>query len=294
MIRKLTESDRSRAFEFCKQHIETAFFLASALDKAPMAFDEQVDYSGDYYAEFDGEVIIAIAAYCWLGSLVICAPDGGQRLLEFIKQDVISIGWTISAFLSESRAAQVALEIFNLEGAETAINGAENIMALDLSKIKTPEQLNDPAIKTHKPTQDDLDILIQWRIAYNIEAIGKDAGEALNEHSRKEIQRFMEVGDHLTLFHNNVPVSYVNFNAGIDGYVQIGPVWTPPEYRNKGYARTALAAKLIEARQHKGTKVALLFTDIPAAIKAYMAVGFEDTGLKYNLCIFKEKQEIRG
>ena len=70
-----------------------------------------------------------------------------------------------------------------------------------------------------------------------------------------------------------------SFNARIKEAVQIGGVWTPPELRNRGYGRSAVAASLLEARS-EGVEKAILFTggdNIPAQ-KAYTSLGFQPIG----------------
>jgi predicted GNAT family acetyltransferase len=69
------------------------------------------------------------------------------------------------------------------------------------------------------------------------------------------------------------------FNARLPDMVQVGGVYTPPEARGRGYARTAVALCLRAARE-RGVRRAILFTgedNIPA-IRAYRALGFERIG----------------
>jgi predicted GNAT family acetyltransferase len=76
------------------------------------------------------------------------------------------------------------------------------------------------------------------------------------------------------------------FSVALSDIVQIGGVWTPPDHRCKGYARTLLALTLVKARE-RGIEKAILFTDSAAAAKAYEAVGFQHIGY-YRLAILKQ------
>ena len=61
--------------------------------------------------------------------------------------------------------------------------------------------------------------------------------------------------------------------------MQIGGVWTPPEFRGRGYARGVVAGSLVVARKH-GVQRAVLFAD-PAndtARRAYLYLGFRIVG----------------
>ena len=73
--------------------------------------------------------------------------------------------------------------------------------------------------------------------------------------------------------------------------VQVGPVWTPPEHRNKGYARLLLAHTLYQEKL-KGTKQAILFTDNPAEIKVYLALGFKKIS-NYRLTLLEKPVQFQ-
>ena len=82
------------------------------------------------------------------------------------------------------------------------------------------------------------------------------------------------------------------FNAVLREAVQIGPVYTPPELRRRGYARAAVAASLLDARA-EGVQTAILFTgqdNLPAQ-KAYTALGFRHVGA-FRLVLLKEPTSV--
>jgi len=69
------------------------------------------------------------------------------------------------------------------------------------------------------------------------------------------------------------------FNAMLPEMVQIGGVWTPAEFRGRGYARALVAGSLAAARE-QGVRRAVLFANPAnaAARAAYLAIGFEIVG----------------
>jgi len=75
------------------------------------------------------------------------------------------------------------------------------------------------------------------------------------------------------------PVAYSVFNAMLPDIVQIGGVWTPPECRGRGYARSVVAGSLVAART-QGVARAVLFADPlnAAARAAYLSIGFAIVG----------------
>jgi predicted GNAT family acetyltransferase len=68
-------------------------------------------------------------------------------------------------------------------------------------------------------------------------------------------------------------------DAMLPDIVQIGGVWTPPEFRGRGYARSVVAGSRVAAGKH-GVRRAALFADPanPAARAAYLALGFRIVG----------------
>lgn len=61
--------------------------------------------------------------------------------------------------------------------------------------------------------------------------------------------------------------------------MQLGNVWTPPEFRSRGYGRAVVAGALAQAKRD-GASLAVLFTpeDNAAALTAYAALGFSPVG----------------
>jgi predicted GNAT family acetyltransferase len=76
-----------------------------------------------------------------------------------------------------------------------------------------------------------------------------------------------------------VVVSMVAVNPAVAGVVRIGPVYTPPEARRRGYASSAVAAVSRQALQ-TGAHTCMLFTDVsnPTSNKIYADVGYRRFG----------------
>ncbi len=75
------------------------------------------------------------------------------------------------------------------------------------------------------------------------------------------------------------PVSMVAVNAPVAGAVRLGPVYTPPEHRRRGFAGAAVAAVSRRALQD-GARACMLFTDLanPTSNKIYAEVGYRRVG----------------
>lgn len=71
------------------------------------------------------------------------------------------------------------------------------------------------------------------------------------------------------------PVSVVSMSPTVAGVTRIGPVYTPPERRRRGYASTAVA-ELSRRALSSGARQCALFTDLanPTSNKIYAGIGY--------------------
>lgn len=71
------------------------------------------------------------------------------------------------------------------------------------------------------------------------------------------------------------PMCTVGFNIEVAGTVRVGPVYTPPELRGRGYATTAVAATS-QMLLDRGARRCMLFTDLanPTSNHIYATVGY--------------------
>ena len=65
----------------------------------------------------------------------------------------------------------------------------------------------------------------------------------------------------------------------VAGVVRVGPVYTPPEHRKRGYASSAVAAASEQALAEGATRC-MLFTDVsnPTSNSIYRALGYVRCG----------------
>jgi uncharacterized protein len=112
-------------------------------------------------------------------------------------------------------------------------------------------------------------LLAEWMQAFARQAgvVGGDLAEAM-------VQARLARGA-LLIWDHGAPVSMVGTNRPVAGVVRLGPVYTPPEHRRRGYAGSAVAAASRRALAH-GARRCMLFTDLanPTSNKIYAQVGY--------------------
>jgi uncharacterized protein len=160
-----------------------------------------------------------------------------------------------------------------------------NVLSLrDVYLLKVPLALVAGNVECRFPVPSELELLAEWSVAYQVEALGQIESQKLRDESHQTLERRQADESHFCLVRGEIPVAYCTFNARLPDIVQIGGVWTPPELRGNGYAKSVVAGALVYARL-QGVTQAVLFTspnNIPAQ-SAYRAIGFQATGEEYGL-----------
>ena len=121
-------------------------------------------------------------------------------------------------------------------------------------------------------TKADRDLALRWWDEFVVESDVIDAGP----ESRVATVDFRIDQGHLFLWVNDDrAVSMVSANPAVAGVVRIGPVYTPPAARRRGYAGAAVAAVSRHALE-AGAHTCLLYTDLanPTSNKIYAEVGY--------------------
>jgi predicted GNAT family acetyltransferase len=116
--------------------------------------------------------------------------------------------------------------------------------------------------------------MLEWMRAFARET------KALPEDRAQVIVDTRVAGRNLYVWEHQGPVSMLGTAPPIAGVVRIGPVYTPPEHRRRGYAGTAVAAVSRKALQTRGGRRCVLYTDAtnPTSNKIYAEVGYRQFG----------------
>ncbi len=121
-------------------------------------------------------------------------------------------------------------------------------------------------------TEADRELALTWWDEFVAESHVIDAGP----ESRAATVGFRIAQGHLFLWEDEGrPASMVSTNPAVAGVVRIGPVYTPPKARRRGYASSAVAAVSRQALA-TGAHACMLYTDLanPTSNKIYADVGY--------------------
>ena len=131
-----------------------------------------------------------------------------------------------------------------------------------------------PAVAGRMRDADAIDrpLLIDWFTAFAEEALGEDA--TVEDPARFIDHRLIGDDAGVVLWEDGAIVSLASFGNPTPNGIRIGPVYTPPKYRRRGYA-SALVAELSE-RLLETRRFCFLFTDLanPTANRIYEQIGY--------------------
>lgn len=136
-----------------------------------------------------------------------------------------------------------------------------------LTEVRDPARPAPGALRLS--AEADHELLVAWMEEFVREAGLQGVGEA------RRILRTRFGGDRLMLWDDHGPKSMVGMAGPVAGVARIGPVYTPPEHRQRGYATTAVAAYSRRALA-RGAHTCMLYTDLanPTSNKIYAEVGY--------------------
>jgi uncharacterized protein len=120
-------------------------------------------------------------------------------------------------------------------------------------------------------TKSDRDLLINWGKAFEQEALGDDSSES--EH-QSWFDKHLK-NNSLCVWQDQVAVSMAAFGGATPNGVRVNAVYTPPEYRGKGYA-TACVVTVSQYLLDLGYQYCFLFTDLanPTSNHIYRQIGY--------------------
>ncbi|GAA3118151.1 GNAT family N-acetyltransferase [Planomonospora alba] len=116
----------------------------------------------------------------------------------------------------------------------------------------------------------DRELLTAWFADFHLEAMGERPADQTpvvsSRIGRRELVLWEDGGR---------PVACAAFSAPIAAMSRIGPVYTPPEFRGRGYGEAVTRAATREALDAGAAEV-LLFTDLanPVSNSVYQAIGY--------------------
>jgi len=194
--------------------------------------------------------------------------DSSGKAFDLVARNLRQEGWTVPGVLGPKDAALAFAKAWcSLTGEAYALGVRERVYAL--RQVTQPPQ---PPGRMRLASLDELDLIAAWLYQFHREATTGDHGtlEELRDGAQLKIQ-----DQHFFLWEDGAPVALAGKTRPTPNGCCIGPVYTPLEFRRKGYA-TALTAALSQLLLDEGKQFTALFTDLgnPVSNSIYQKIGY--------------------
>lgn len=154
-------------------------------------------------------------------------------------------------------------------GVDHRLNRAERIY--ELTEVRVPRGVPG---SLRAARADDLSLIATWIVAFQAEALGE---EVAPDEAREGASAWLAGARSVYLWESEAdgPVCMVCAVGPTPHGIRIGPVYTPPVSRGKGYA-SACTAAVSQAQLDAGRRWCCLYTDLanPTSNHIYMEIGY--------------------
>lgn len=276
-VRLARPGDEAAFHDFLCRHTDSSLYLRYFLAQGGLV-DDGKPMQGTYAAAFEGADVVGVAMHDWHGAVILQAPDHAVALADAV---VKASGRALFAILGPF--SQVEAVHHGMGAHPESKPSKDGLFVLTISDMIGPDLGPAPSACRIARTE-DLPLLLDWRIQYEMESTGLPDTESSRDFAQDAITGHVERGEAFILDVDGQPVSSCTRTARTADAIQIGGVWTPPEFRNRRYGRAVVAGLLRQAAQDGVTR-AVLFTEDPAARRSYEALGFRQIG-DYGIVVY--------
>ncbi len=225
---------------------------------------------------------------------------GGERFFAVLDDQGALIGSAVVvdtqtlflAVMARDAVASLATHLYDASVHLAGVIGRQDVLDIFSASFAQPSKIlvvlmlyrlhGDPdfgraAGGARLATMNDLPLLLDWHAAFEREVGMIKVPTPLEERVTRRIN-----DQQLSLWvDDGVVVSFAGANALPASSARVGPVYTPPKLRGRGYAQAVTAAASLQVRQAAHAlsdkpRSVFLFTDAvnPASNKAYQRIGF--------------------
>lgn len=220
----------------------------------------------------DADRILCVALRTPPFNLILSLPAPGTTeddLTRAIASDLRRAGPDLSGVIGPAAMSQSFARAWHeLTGAPAHLDTREGIY--ELTAVRPPSGVPGAY---RLATREDRPLLIDWLTAFNAEALpNAPASDALEWADRALASPTRT----LALWEDGgAPVALAGAGNPTPHGIRIGPVYTPPANRGRGYA-SALVAELSQRQLASGRRFCFLYTDLanPTANHIYQTIGY--------------------
>jgi predicted GNAT family acetyltransferase len=209
--------------------------------------------------------LIALMTPPYKLQIISLSPDPAPAI-TLLASNLHKNGWAVPGVMAEETIAKQ----FEQEWNQLTTGQSEDGLRLRIHELRAVNTLDHPRGHLRQTTMDDLERVARWCNAFYIDCPDGSRPKQQAENAK----RIVEEGS-LYFWEDPLPVSMAAFARPTIRGTTIGYVYTPPEFRRKGYA-SAIVATLSKQAMESGKEYCTLYTDLsnPTSNSIYKKIGY--------------------
>jgi uncharacterized protein len=239
--------------------------ICSTLVDAPDAYRE-----AHLWTVRDGNVVVAAALMTPPFNVVVARPVTDEAL-RFVTRMLHDRSTELPGVTGAIPEVDVFADAWQeLTGAGKRLRMSQGIYAAQI--VKPPAGVSG---EPRRGRDDDRDLIVEWLLAFQQEALA-DEGPRIDVEQAVERRLPSPTAGFVLWVDDAEPVSLCGYGGRTPHGVRIGPVYTPPQLRGRGYG-SAVTAHATQEQLGAGRDYCFLYTDLanPTSNKIYMNIGYE-------------------
>lgn len=237
--------------------------LSSRVVREPLIYGEP-----PYFAVVeDGGRIVGTAMRTPPHNFILSEIDADEAIAVLVQDAREAFGTLPGVVGPKERTLQFANVWRAVTGATVRLELAQRIFAADHVDEPRP---TPGAMREYE--RGDRELAIRWMDEFVAEALPEAPPESSADFvDRREV----DPDGGLVVWDEEGPVSLAGFGGRTPNGIRVGPVYTPPDVRGRGYA-SALTAALTRRLLEGGRRFCFLYTDLanPTSNSIYQRIGY--------------------
>lgn len=217
----------------------------------------------------DGDVVVAVAMHTPPHNLAVSV--GSDAAFEALANHIQTTNHAIPGVNGLAASTSAFVRAFN----DNALV-LHPKLGLQYYVLDHLEPLRSVVGAARRATMGDLDLIADWAADFAVEA-----GLHVHEQQRNPERIARKIADQEIFVWEDGrhPVAYVGHNLIIPGLMNVGPVYTPPPHRKRGFGSACTAAVCASILDGGARAVLCADTANPTSNKIYQEIGFQPTVL---------------
>ncbi|MBM3217995.1 MAG: hypothetical protein FJZ38_04815 [Candidatus Rokubacteria bacterium] len=184
VVRLLAPGDETHVEALLARHPDSSLFLRRNL-AAGGVVDREARYHGSWAGAFETGRLVAVAQHTRFGTVLVQAPVHVGAVASLAAR---ASGRAVSGFVGPWTQVGAARTALGLDGVPMRVESHEGLYALSLDALVVPEMLASGRWRCRRSSRDDVDLLVDWRVAYTVEANHEADDPQVRAWSREEIE----------------------------------------------------------------------------------------------------------